>query len=66
MGVEIVHNVFMFHSDHGTPYTSAAFRKILDELNVVQSFSAKGCPFDNAVVESFFKFLKTEEINRKS
>jgi len=31
----------------------------------VQSFSAKGCPFDNAVVESFFKFLKAEETNRR-
>ncbi len=40
----------MFHSDRGTPYTSAAFRKILNELNVVQFFSAKDCTFDNAVV----------------
>ena len=56
----------LFHSDRGTQYTSAAFRKLLDELNVVQSFSAKGCPFDNAVVEAFFKFLKAEETNRKS
>ena len=56
----------MFHSDRGSQYTSAAFRKLLDELNVVQSFSAKGCPFDNAVVEAFFKFLKAEETNRKS
>ena len=38
----------------------------LDELNVVQSFSAKGCPFGNVVVEAFFKFLKAEETNRKN
>lgn len=56
----------LFHSDRGTQYSSAAFRKLLDELNIVQSFSAKGCPFDNAVVEAFFKFLKAEETNRKS
>ena len=56
----------LFHSDRGTQYTSVAFRKFLDELNVLQSFSAKGCPFDNAVVEAFFKFLKAEETNRKS
>ena len=55
----------IFHSDRGSQYTCAAFRKLLDELNVVQSFSAKGCPFDNAVVEAFFKFLKAEETNRK-
>ena len=56
----------LFHSDRGSQYTCAAFRKLLDELNVVQSFSAKGCPFDNAVVEAFFKFLKAEETNHKS
>ena len=55
----------LFHSDRGTQYTCVAFRKFLDELNVVQSFSAKGCPFDNAVVEAFFKFLKAEETNRR-
>lgn len=50
----------------GSQYTASAFRKLLDELNVVQSFSAKGCPFDNAVLEAFFKFLKAEETNLKS
>ena len=45
-------------------YTAFAFRKLLDDLNVVQSFSKKGYPFDNAVTESFFKFLKKEKTNR--
>ena len=56
----------MFHSDRGSQYTSAAFRKLLAEFNVVQSFSGRGCPYDNAVAESFFKFLKLEEIDRKT
>ena len=56
----------MFHSDRGTQYTAFAFRKLLDSLNVVQSFSKKGCPFDNAVAESFFRYLKQEETNRRS
>ena len=56
----------MFHSDQGTQYTSLDFRKELDRVNFVQSFSAKGHPYDNAVLESFFKFLKHEELNRKS
>ena len=55
----------MFHSDRGTQYTAFAFRQLLDSLNVVQSFSKKGYPFDNAVCESFFKYLKKEETNRK-
>jgi transposase InsO family protein len=56
----------MFHSDRGTQYTSFAFRQLLDSLNVVQSFSKKGYPFDNAVCECFFKYLKREETNRRT
>ena len=37
----------------------------MDSLNFVQSFSAKGHPYDNAVAESFFKYLKHEEMNRR-
>ena len=55
----------MFHSDRGSQYTSFSFRQLLDSLNVVQSFSKKGCPFDNACCECFFKYLKKEEINRR-
>ena len=55
----------MFHSDRGSQYTALAFKKLLDSLNVVQSFSKKGYPFDNAVAESFFKYLKKEETNRR-
>ena len=38
-----------------------SFRKLLDAHGVVQSFSKKGYPFDNACCESFFKYLKKEE-----
>ena len=51
----------MFHSDRGSQYTSATFRKLLNQLSVVQSFSGKGY-----VAESFFKFLKLEEINQNT
>ena len=56
----------IFHSDRGSQYTSSKFRNLLDSLDVVQSFSKKGYPFDNAVCESFFKYLKKEETNRRS
>jgi putative transposase len=56
----------MFHSDRGSQYTAFSFRKLLDKYNVVQSFSKKGHPYDNAVAESFFKFLKLEETNRRN
>lgn len=56
----------IFHTDRGSQFTSAEFRRHLDELDMVQSFSAKGHPYDNAVMECFFKYLKKEEVNRKS
>jgi len=56
----------MFHSDRGCQYTSKGFRAALDKAGYVQSFSAKGHPFDNAVAESFFKYLKKEELNRNT
>ena len=50
----------------GSQFTSAQFRRHMDNLNMIQSFSAKGHPYDNAVIECFFKYLKKEEVNRKS
>ncbi len=56
----------MFHSDQGSEYTAYAFRKLMDSHDVVQSFSKKGYPFDNACCESFFKYLKKNCTNRHS
>ena len=56
----------IFHTDRGCQFTSAEFRRHLEHLNMIQSFSAKGHPYDNAVMECFFKYLKKEEIHRKS
>ena len=54
----------IFHSDQGAQYTSKTFRKPLRMNKVVQSFSAPGQSHDNAVMESFFSFMKREEIYR--
>ena len=54
----------MFHSDQGAQYTPKTFRKLLRMNKVVQSFSAPGQPHDNAVMESFFPYMKWEEIYR--
>ena len=51
----------MFHFDRESQYTAYAFRQLLDTFNVVQSFSMKGYPYDNACCECFFKYLKKEE-----
>lgn len=44
-------------TDRGAQFTSKCFRNHLDELDMIQSFSAKGHPYDNAFMECFFKYL---------
>jgi len=56
----------VFHTDRGCQFTSKHFRKYLEILGMVQSFSAKGHPYDNAVMECFFKYLKKEETDRRT
>ena len=55
----------MFHTGQGAQFTSRDFRMVIDELGMIQSFSAKGHPYDNAVMECFFKYLKKEELDRR-
>ena len=55
----------VFHSDRGAQYTSLAFSKLMHSCQVEQSFSKSGCPHDNAVMESFFSYIKREELYRR-
>lgn len=50
----------VFHSDRGSQYASAAFRRRLWRYGMRQSMSRKGDCWDNAVAESFFATLKKE------
>lgn len=59
-------SAIMFHTDRGSQFTSADFRRYLENLNMIQSFLAKGHPYDNSVMECFFKYLKKEDVNRKT
>ena len=54
----------IFHTDLGSQYTSNDLKEICKEFNITQSFSNKGCPYDNACIESFHSSLKKEEIYR--
>ncbi|WP_331722096.1 IS3 family transposase [Alkalithermobacter thermoalcaliphilus] len=56
-------NTVILHSDLGSQYTSSKFDDYLNEHNIVHSFSGKGCPYDNACIESFHATLKKEEVN---
>lgn len=53
----------ILHTDLGTQYTSEAFEQYAKSQGITQSFSRKGCPYDNACIESFHAILKKEEVN---
>jgi len=57
------HCGLMFHSDRGVQYACDDFRAVLNLYAITQSMSRKGNCWDNAVAESFFKTIKTEELN---
>ncbi len=48
------------HSDRGVQYACNDYRELLEGNGITCSMSGKGDCYDNAVVESFFKTLKTE------
>lgn len=52
----------ILHSDRGSQFTSAAFRKILSRYGAIQSMSSTGRCYDNARMESFFATLKKEKL----
>jgi len=50
----------LIHTDQGSQYRATAYRQLLEDHKISCSMSAKGCCWDNAVVESFFSTLKHE------
>ena len=55
----------ILHSDRGCQYTSHAYQNKLTTLGIRQSFSQKGCPYDNAPIESWHSLLKKEYVYRR-
>ncbi|WP_139376287.1 IS3 family transposase [Clostridium chromiireducens] len=53
----------IFHSDLGVQYTSTEFINRLKKYRMKSSNSRKGCPYDNACIESFHSILKKEQVN---
>lgn len=54
------------HSDRGVQYACAAYRQKLAGAGILPSMSRIGCPWDNAMVESFMKTLKAEEVDGRA
>ena len=56
----------MFHSDQGVQYCANAFVQYCKSKSITQSMSRRGNCWDNAVMERFFRSLKTERLNYQS
>lgn len=48
------------HTDQGSQFTGANFMSVLAEKGAIPSHSRKGNPYDNALIESFYRTLKRE------
>ena len=55
---ELVH-----HSDQGGQYACGDYIARLERAGIQPSMSRPGCPWDNAMAESFMRTLKREEVN---
>ena len=55
----------MHHCDRGSQYACEEYRKLLKRYGVVCSMSRKGDCWDNAVVERFFRSLKSERTDHR-
>jgi putative transposase len=53
----------VFHSDQGCQYSSETFQQALKEHGIEPSMSRAGNCLDNAVVERFFRSLKSERVS---
>ncbi|MFP4823292.1 transposase [Mammaliicoccus sciuri] len=60
LGIDII------HSDMGSQYTSDLFENTLIQYGINHSYSRKGCPGDNARIESFHSILKREYTNAQN
>jgi putative transposase len=55
---ELIH-----HSDQGVQYARGDYIARLERAGIQPSMSRAGCPWDNAMAESFMRTLKREEVN---
>jgi putative transposase len=55
---ELIH-----HSDQGVQYACGDYIARLERVGIQPSMSRAGCPWDNAMAESFMRTLKREEVN---
>jgi putative transposase len=55
-------DIEIFHTDRGNEFKNKLIDEVIKAFGIERSLSHKGCPYDNAVMESLYKVLKTEFI----
>lgn len=48
------------HSDQDWQYRMARYKQVLSEKDITQRMSRKGNCYDNAIIENFFRIIKSE------
>ena len=56
----------LHHSDRGAQYCSDDYQRLLKQAGMIPSISGKGNCYDNAMVETVFKTIKSELVRRTS
>jgi putative transposase len=65
-GRDVRRGELIHHSDRGVQYACGDYIGRLEQAGIQPSMSRAGCPYDNAMAESFMKTLKAEEVNGKA
>jgi putative transposase len=62
-GRDVFPGGLVHHSDRGVQYACGDYIARLEAAGIQPSMSRAGCPYDNAMAESFMKTLKQEEVD---
>jgi transposase InsO family protein len=63
---EVIREALVHHSDRGVQYACGDYIQKLQAAGITPSMSRAGCPYDNAMAESFMKTLKVEEVDGRA
>jgi len=62
-GRQVLRGGLVHHSDRGVQYACGNYIERLQQHGIQPSLSRVGCPYDNAMAESFMRTLKQEEVD---
>jgi putative transposase len=60
---QVIPGGLVHHSDRGIQYACDDYIARLEAVDILPSMSRAGCPYDNAMAESFMKTLKSEQVD---